>query len=56
MIQKHQTFPVSLLHAVADDQLPGQVVPPPLPVIAEGKEEWEVEEILNSRRTRGHLQ
>jgi len=55
-IQKHRTFPVSLLHAAADDPLPGQVVPPPLPVIVEGEEEWEVEEILDSRRTRGWLQ
>jgi len=55
-IQKHRTFPVSLLHAAADDPLPGQVVPPPLPVIVEGEEEWEVEEILDSRRTRGQLQ
>jgi len=55
-IQKHQTFPVSLLHAATDDPLPGQVVPPPLPVIVEGEEEWEVEEILDSRRTRGRLQ
>jgi len=55
-IHKHQTFPVSLLHAAADDPLPGQVVPPPLPVMVEGEEEWEVEEILDSRRTRGRLQ
>jgi len=54
-IQKHRTFPVSLLHTAADDPLPGQVTPPPLPVIVEGEEEWEVEEILDSRRTRGRL-
>jgi transposase InsO family protein len=55
-IQKHRTFPVSLLHAAAEDPLPGQVTPPPLPVIVEGEEEWEVEEILDSRRIRGRLQ
>jgi len=55
-IQKHRTFLVWLLHAAADDPFPGQVVPPPLPVIVEGEEEWEVEEILDSRRTRGRLQ
>jgi len=55
-IQKHRTFPVSLLHAAAEDLLPGQVTPPPLPVIIEGEEEWEVEEILDSRRMRGRLQ
>ena len=32
------------------------MVPPPLPVIVESEEEWEVEEILDSRRTRGRLQ
>jgi glycosylphosphatidylinositol phospholipase D len=32
------------------------VTPPPLPVIVEGEEEWEVEEILDSRRMRGRLQ
>ena len=31
-------------------------VDPPLPVIVEGEEEWEVEEILDSRRHRGRLQ
>ena len=47
---------MSLLHTVADDPLLGQVNPPTLPVIIEGEEEWEVEEILNSRRMRGRLQ
>jgi len=55
-IQKHRTFLVSLLHAAADDPIPGQVIPPPLPVIVEGEEEWEVEEVLDSRRIRGRLQ
>jgi hypothetical protein len=55
-IQKHSTFPVSLLHAVAEDLLPGQVTLPPFPVIVEGEEEWEVEQILDSRRMRGWLQ
>ena len=55
-VQKHQTFPVSLLHTTANDPLPGQVVPPPLPVVVEGEEEWEVEEIPDSRRVRGWLQ
>jgi len=32
------------------------VTPPPLPVIVKGEEEWEVEEILDSRRIRGQLQ
>jgi hypothetical protein len=32
------------------------VTPPPLLVIVEGEEEWEVEEILDSRRIPGRLQ
>jgi len=32
------------------------VTAPPLPVIVEGEKEWEVEEILDSRRIRGQLQ
>jgi len=55
-IQKQRTFPVSLSHAAADDPLPGEMAPPPLRVIVEGEEEWEVEEILESSRTRGRLQ
>jgi len=54
-IQKHRTFPVSLLHAAADDLIPGQIIPLPLPVIVEGEEEWEVEEVLDSWRIRGRL-
>jgi len=54
-IQKHRTFPVSLLHATADDPIPGQVIPLPLPLIVEGEEEWEMQEVLDSRRIQGRL-
>jgi len=54
-IQRHCIFPVSLLHAAADDPIPGQIIPPPLPVIIEGKEEWEMEEVLDSQRIRSRL-
>jgi len=37
-IQKHHTFPVSLLHAATDDPIPGHSIPPPLLVIVEGEE------------------
>ena len=46
----HPVFHVSLLEPVATDPLPGQVQPPPPPVIVDGDLEWEVEEILDSRR------
>jgi len=54
-IQKHRTFPVSLLHAAANNPILGQIIPPPLPVIVEGEEEWEVEEVLDNRRIRGRV-
>ena len=47
-IRKHRVFPVSLLHLAADDPLPGQIPVPPPPVVVNEKEEWEVEEILDS--------
>jgi hypothetical protein len=46
----HPVFHVSLLEPVATDPLPGQVQPPPPPVVVDGDLEWEVEEILDSRR------
>jgi len=55
-VRKHRVFPVSLLHLAADDPFPGQIPPPALPVVVDGEEEWEVEEILDSRRIRGRLQ
>jgi hypothetical protein len=55
-MKNHRTFPVSLLNPASSNSLPGQVVPPPLPVIVDGEEEWEVEELLDSRRRRGRLQ
>jgi len=52
----HRTFPVSLLNPAPSDPLPGQIIPPPLPVVVDGEEEWFVDEILDSRWSRGNLQ
>jgi len=49
-VRKHRVFLISLLHLAADDPMPGQILLPPLPVVVDGEEEWEVEEILDSRR------
>jgi len=45
----HPVFHVSLLEPVSNDPLPGQSNPPPPPVIVDGEEEFEVEEVLDSR-------
>ena len=45
----HPVFNVSLLRPAAVTPLPGQVQPPPPPVEVDGLEEWEVEEVVDSR-------
>ncbi|OBS16093.1 hypothetical protein FPOA_27763 [Fusarium poae] len=45
----HPVFHTSLLKPAATNPLPGQNVDPPPPVEAEGVEEWEVEDIVDSR-------
>ena len=52
----HPVFHASLLRLDPDDPLPNQVIPPAPPVIVDGEEEWEVEEILDSRWHYGRLQ
>jgi len=54
----HPVFHVSLLEPAADDPYPGQAqtqLPPP-PVIVDGDEEWQVDEILDSRMRYRKLQ
>lgn len=52
-VRLHPVFHVSLLEPAASDPYPGQRVPPLRPVIVEGEEEWEVEDILDARIRRG---
>lgn len=52
----HPVFHVSLLEPAASNPLEDQVPPNPPPIIIEGEEEYEVEEILDSRFRYRHLQ
>jgi hypothetical protein len=54
-MKNHRTFPVSLLNPASSDPLPGQIIPPPLPVVVDGEKEWSVDAILDSRLVRGRL-
>jgi transposase InsO family protein len=51
----HPVFHVSLLAPIATDPIPGQLAKPAPPVIVDGQEEHEVEEILDSRRSRNRI-
>jgi hypothetical protein len=48
-MKNHPVFNVSLLRPAANDPAPGQRQDPPPPVEVEGLEEWEVEDVVDSR-------
>jgi hypothetical protein len=52
----HPVFHVSLLSPEAGNPLPVQQRLPPPPVEIEGEEEWEVEDILDSRKRKGRFE
>lgn len=52
----HPVFHVSRLEPCAIDPLPGHVPPPAPPVIVDGGEEWEVDDLLDSRFRYSRLQ
>ena len=54
-MQVHPIFHVSLPEPAAQDPLPGQQPPPP-PVEIDGKQEWFVDSILDSRMFRRRLE
>ncbi|MBW0548377.1 hypothetical protein O181_088092, partial [Austropuccinia psidii MF-1] len=51
----HPVFHISLLEPVNTSTIPKRHQAPPLPIIIEEEEEWEVSQILDSRIKRGKL-
>lgn len=45
----HPVFHVSLLEAFSNDPVPGQISPPPPPIVVNYENENTIEEIYNSR-------
>ncbi len=54
-MEVHDVFYSGLLRLASEDPFPGQSNPPAPPIITDGEEEWEVEEILDSKRSRHDL-
>jgi hypothetical protein len=57
-INIHPVFHISLLEPSqpTSTTIPGHIQPPPLPIILDNKEDWEVEEIMDSRCHQGKIQ
>ena len=57
MSRLHPVFLVIKLTLALEDPIPGRhASPPPPPVLLDGKEHFEVEQVLDSRMRRGQLQ
>ena len=50
-IRIYNIFYLSLLRKAATDPLPGQRVAPPGPIVVNEEEEWELDDILDTRQT-----
>jgi len=52
----HDVFHSELLRSAVDDSLPGQKNEPSKSIVINDEDEWEIDDILNSRRYRRRLQ
>lgn len=55
-MKRTNSFHACKMHLDPDDPLLGQHIPPPRPVEVDGEDEWELDDILASRRYYGRLQ